>query len=72
MASGSYLQVEVGCPFYLSDDGKRRVICEGPVDKSSLTLRFRRREDFQLHTREFCCKRYICCELYRMLMEKYP
>lgn len=71
MASGSYRQTDVGCPFYSQDDGAHKVICEGIIEKSALSLWFKRKRDFQLHLREFCCKKYDHCELYRMLMEKY-
>ncbi len=71
MGSGSYLQVYVGCPFYRKDDGAHRITCEGIVDQSSLILRFQEAKDFKFHAREYCCSRYICCEVYRMLMDKY-
>ena len=25
--------------------------------------------DYKIQLREYCCKRYICCEIYRMLMD---
>lgn len=28
-------------------------------------------KDSCLCEKEYCCKRYICCEIYRMLMDKY-
>lgn len=71
MASGSYHQVNVECPFYKRDDGKRRIICEGILDDSTLTMEMKRL-DFDMYIREYCSKRYICCEVYRMLMDKYP
>lgn len=33
MASGSYMQAAVVCPFYCSDDGHRKIVCEGLVHK---------------------------------------
>ena len=38
MPSGSYKQIEVQCPFYKYDDGKRRITCEGIIEDSSLAL----------------------------------
>lgn len=70
MSSGSWHQVDVQCPFYRSDDGKHRITCEGIMDGSTLTSKMCR-NDFDKHIREYCCKRYICCEIYRMLMDKY-
>lgn len=70
MSSGSWHQVDVGCPFYRHDDGKHRITCEGILDDSSICMNFRRK-DFEMYIREYCSKRYICCEIYRMLMDKY-
>lgn len=71
MSSGSFWQVYVQCPFYQSDDGKNRVLCEGIGNSSHLSLYFRRRCDCENHLRVFCCEHYKKCEIYRMLMEKY-
>lgn len=69
MPSGSYLQVFVLCPFYASDDGAHRIVCEGIVDESSLALWFSRRADYETQMSVFCCQHYEKCEIYRMLME---
>lgn len=65
------MQGEAQCPFYRRDDGHRRITCEGIMDDTVLVLKFRKREDFAIQAREFCCKRFDHCEIYRMLMEKY-
>jgi hypothetical protein len=70
--SGSYRQIEVRCPFYQSDDGKRRIICEGIVDGSTIAVNYRRRADLQKQISIFCACHYEKCEIHRMLMnEKY-
>lgn len=69
MASGSYRQVYIGCPFYRYDDGKRKIRCEGIVDDSNIVLDFKKREDYELHINIFCCDKYKNCEVYRMLMD---
>lgn len=69
--TGSYLQSFVRCPFYKRDDGKRRIVCEGIVDDSSICLIFRYDNLFKRQIRTFCCEHYRKCEVYRMLMEKY-
>ena len=46
MASGSYRQVDVGCPFYKFDDGQRKITCEGIVEGSSVVLTYLRKEDY--------------------------
>lgn len=71
MPSGSYKgKVDVQCHFYRSDDaGKKRIICEGIVDKSTLTLTYHRRTDYDTQLGVFCCEHYKKCEVYRMIME---
>lgn len=72
MAEGSYKKAYVRCPFYQRDDVKsRRISCEGIVEKSSISLTYRRREDYIKQIDVFCCDRYINCEVYGMLMKKY-
>lgn len=71
MPSGTYKgKVDAQCPFYKSDDGqKKRIICEGIVDKSTLALTYRHRTDYNTQLSVFCCEHYKNCEIYRMLME---
>ena len=73
MSSGSYKQIFVMCPFYCYDDGKNTVICEGAVEKSYNSWRFRSGKDLRKQMDIFCCDHFQNCEIYRMLMEnKYP
>lgn len=69
MPSGSFKQVYVVCPFYITDDGAQRVTCEGVVDGSSLSIYFSKRADYETLMSVFCCQHYEKCEIYRMLME---
>ena len=71
MPSGSYKQIEVKCPFYKYDDGKRRITCEGIIDDSSLALIYHNKRDYAVQIDTFCCEHYQKCEIYRMLMDKY-
>ena len=71
MPSGSYKQIEVKCPFYKYDDGKRRITCEGIIDDSSLALIYHNKHDYAVQIDTFCCEHYQKCEIYRMLMDKY-
>lgn len=71
MPSGSYYQVDVRCPFFKFDDGKRRITCEGLIEDSSLALIYHKKRDFETQIRTFCCEHYERCEIYRILMEKY-
>ena len=70
MPSGTFKgKVDAQCPFYRSDDGqKRRIICEGIVDRSTLALTYRRRADYETQLGVFCCEHYKKCEVYTMIM----
>lgn len=68
MATGSFRQVEVQCPFYKMDDGRRKISCEGPIDDSRITLTYGQRKDFECQITVFCCKHYKNCEVYRMIV----
>lgn len=71
MPSGSYKQVYVQCPFYKFDDGKRCITCEGLVDKSSISLTYLNKHDYEIQINVFCCEHYKKCEVYKLLMDKY-
>ena len=47
MPSGTYKgKVDAQCPFYKFDDHqKRRIVCEGIVDESTLALTYRQKKD---------------------------
>ena len=70
MPKGTYKgQADAQSPFYRSDDCQRkRIICEGIVDKSTLALTYRHRTDYFTQLCVFCCDNYRSCEVYRMLM----
>lgn len=60
------------CPFFKADiAGKKRIICEGIVDNSTLALTFRRKEDHDTQLEVFCCEHYKKCEVYSILAAKY-
>lgn len=68
---GSFKQTNVQCPFYDTDDGKSEIVCEGLVENSCIAQRYKHKEDWELQMQVFCQKRYVNCEIYRMLIEKY-
>ena len=70
MASGSFKQKKVLCPFYKHDVG-RSITCEGIVEHSSVTLSFQFQHLADQQMRLFCCEHYKKCEVHRMLLEKY-
>lgn len=71
MASGSYKQVYVVCPFYKEDDGKRRIVCEGLTDDSIIIQAFKTKEAYERQIDVFCCKECDKCEIYGVLFAKY-
>lgn len=74
MSDGSWLKSAVRCPFYKSDNTKRKSIrCEGVFDRSQVTHTFRRKRDWQQQLTLFCCANYQHCEIcHVILMAKYP
>lgn len=64
-------QYNVECPFYRFDDGKGLIRCEGLVEKSSINLKYRKKQDFAIQLQTFCCQHFRKCEIYRVLMETY-
>lgn len=72
MPSGSYRQVDVKCPFYKYDDGKRHIVCEGAFDcEDSLTSAFRHKDKYDMQMDKHCCYDYEQCGIYQMLAKKY-
>lgn len=71
MPSGSYKQVYVQCPFYKSDDGKSKIVCEGLVEESILSTTFGRRDDYETQITVFCSNHYRKCEIFRIINSKY-
>jgi hypothetical protein len=70
MPSGSFKgQADAQCPFFKFDEAKKkRIVCEGIVDESSLALIYCRREDYETQLGVFCCEHYKKCEVYNMIM----
>lgn len=63
------------CPFLkyadINSHGKREIAinCESPVPDTKIKLCFKTKEAYRKHRDIFCCDHYICCEIYRMLMD---
>lgn len=62
--------VYVVCPFYIKEDG-RSITCEGITDKCNISLHFRSPRLKKQHHDIFCAHSYACCEVCRMLLQKY-
>ena len=71
MPSGSYRQVYVRCPYYVTDNGKDRIICEGLTPGAQLQSYYRKRKDYAGQMELFCSGCYWNCEICTALDEKY-
>lgn len=71
MPSGSYLQVYVKCPFYVSDNGKDTIICEGIIPGSNDHCVYKSQQDFKKQITVFCCEHYTKCERNCALTSRY-
>ena len=68
----SRTDTNVICPFYRYDSfSKRKIVCEGITDTSSLALQFPNAREYNQQLKIFCCSKCENCEVYRMLMQKY-
>lgn len=60
----------IKCPFYLErQKDKCRIKCEGVMTGTTTQLTFR--GDKRWYMKDFCCKNFEKCRIYRMLDEKY-
>lgn len=71
MATKSWNQFYVLCPFFLCDDGNKEICCEGIHDSCRVCLRFNEKQDYKKQIDVFCKDHYKNCEIYRAAMEKY-
>lgn len=76
----SFLDVNAKCPFYKTDDGRAKVICEGIDTAVCIKLSWHKtdgkgkneKEEFRKFFKEKCSSKYEGCPIYRMIMsEKY-
>lgn len=67
----SYNSVDVKCPFYRGDDGKKNVTCEGVCEGNKLIMAFGRKKDFEIQMRVFCCEHYHRCEIYKVVSLRF-
>jgi len=72
MPSNQYRSGDVLCPFY-KGRSLLEISCEGLFDGVTLTrLIFPRKTIIDFHFINYCTKKYKYCELYRMILDKYP
>ena len=51
----------VQCPYYICDDGKQTITCEGFIQGSSVIQRYKRIADRKQQMKLFCCKYFRNC-----------
>lgn len=61
-----WTDADVRCPFYVSDTREgRSITCEGCMDDSSVTTKFRTLERKDRHMGRYCVCRFETCPIYR-------
>lgn len=63
----SWRSVVAVCPFFRSDQ-PCAIFCEGIVDRSTIRLSFKRKEDCDLQFGVFCAAAFKNCEIYRAVI----
>lgn len=53
MSSGSFKQVDVLCPYYITDNGRDRIVCEGLTVGGQTQSFYRHRRDYAVQM-EIC------------------
>ena len=67
------MRASIACPYYIGDDCKRTIRCEGPIEGTKIDLQFRTKEDKAAHFKGWCgsVTGHKACEIFRMVNEKY-
>lgn len=72
MPSGTYMQVDVMCPFYKTDGNRPSFIqCEGINDKNVISIKFSKLEYKNKYMLDFCIRNYCGCKIYKVVNEQY-
>lgn len=69
MSGVSYLQAYVRCPYYLRDDGKTKLHCEGFVDDSKIELVFPNKQARRQYINDHCCGDFAQCMVCKAISE---
>lgn len=71
MPSGSFRQVDVRCPYYIGDDGRHVITCEGILPHSKLQVRLRTREVYEETMLVYCSMAWEECPIAKLLNAKW-
>lgn len=73
MPSGSYLQVNVLCPFYALDVNRPSYIqCEGVEPTNTLAIKFKNKSDKNEYMKKYCMTHhYERCRVFKAVYEQY-
>lgn len=71
MSDGSYKQANFVCPYYVSDNARSKIYCEGIIPDTILQNVFRSIADYRTQIDTFCSGCYWMCEICAALDKKY-
>lgn len=68
--SGSWLQCYAKCPFYIKDDGRTKIVCEGHYPTSRSGYTFGSAAHMRSHFQHYCADTINCrsCIMHRSTM----
>lgn len=72
MSSGTYIQADVLCPFYITDKANPIILkCEGLQPDITISLMFVYKNTKVNFMNKYCCKQYEKCPLFDVIYKKY-
>ena len=72
MPSGTYIQADIMCPFYLTDENQKPYVrCEGFYNNTKLTTNFKNKKVKDKYMHKFCVSNYKDCKVCQLLSDKY-
>lgn len=67
----SYIQRDVGCPYYRGDDGAVSITCEGIMEGSTTRTRFARKEEWTVWVQARCAGAWESCPFFALAALKH-
>lgn len=71
MATKTWNKWYVRCPFFLNDNGKNMISCEGLCAHGKINLTFASKADYEIQLDTFCKDHFERCEIHRAVMMQY-
>lgn len=57
------------CPFYINDNRKTRIYCEGLLDRTTFCHDFQNKKDYEAYMKQYCIGNSESCMLHQLLMQ---